>query len=299
MENMEPRRGGPLTFSVVTPSLNQGEFIEDAIKSVLSQEGDFYIDYIIMDGGSTDGSVEIIKKYENLLKEGKWPVRCRGIEYSWISEKDRGQADAIEKGFSRAKGDIGVWLNSDDIFYSASVFATVAKYFIEDDIDLLIGDGITVDRQGRQLGVYHTDRINLKELIFLDYHILQNSAFLKMQYYRDNPFNKNFNYSFDVDFFIRLIASGIRYKKVPDKLSCFRIYPETKSVSGQWKRVKEVMAIERQYTDNKMLLFVSWIYKYLSIVFHIRYGDSILVRKAFFSIRNLFYWLILGTWGRK
>ena len=82
---------------------NHGRFIEDTIKSVLNQEGDFYIDYIIMDGGSTDNSVEIIKKNEQLLKEGKWPIKCRGIEYRWASEKDRGQSDAINKGFRVAR----------------------------------------------------------------------------------------------------------------------------------------------------------------------------------------------------
>src|SRR4030065_1321205 len=102
--------------SVVTPSYNQGRYIEETIKSVLSQEGDFRIEYLVMDGGSSDNSVEVIKKYDRLLKEGRWPVKSLGITYSWVSEKDKGQSDAINKGFRQATGDYIAWLNSDDTY---------------------------------------------------------------------------------------------------------------------------------------------------------------------------------------
>ena len=84
------------TFTVVTPSYNQGEFIEDTIRSILSQKGDFYIEYIIKDGLSTDDSVDIIRKYDTLLSEKKYNVQCKGVSYHWESKKDNGQADAIE-----------------------------------------------------------------------------------------------------------------------------------------------------------------------------------------------------------
>src|SRR5574340_1418719 len=106
---------GPV-ITVVTPSFNQGRFIDETIRSVISQEGDFYLEYLIMDGGSTDETVDIIKKYDRLIKEGKWPVKCRGIEYRWVSEKDNGQADAVNKGFKIARGEILGWLNSDDTY---------------------------------------------------------------------------------------------------------------------------------------------------------------------------------------
>ena len=290
---------GLITFSVVTPSFNQGEFIEETIKSVLSQKGKFCIEYIIMDGGSADNSVDIIKKYENLLKEGKWPVKCKGIEYKWLSERDEGQADAIEKGFAYAKGDIGVWLNSDDIFYSDNTLETVAMYFEKEDINLLIGNGIIIDKQGCKTGNHKTDRIDFKELVFLDYHILQPSAFLKIQFLKNNPFDKRLNYTFDADFFIRLILSGVKYKKVSDTFSCFRLYPETKTISSMYKRVKESMIIERKVTNSRLLLCASWIYKYFSVVIRVKYGKSYLVRFLYPYINKLFYRLIVGTWGRK
>ncbi|MBI5561764.1 MAG: glycosyltransferase [Deltaproteobacteria bacterium] len=286
-------------FSIVTPSYNQGRFIEDTIKSVLAQAGEFYIDYVIMDGGSTDASVDIIMKYERLLREGKWPVRCLGIEYRWVSEKDGGQADAIEKGFARARGEIGVWLNSDDVFYSDRVFEAVARYFCGGDADLVIGDGTLIDRDGCQTGVHHTDRIDLRELIFLDYHILQPSAFLKTDYYRTVQFDKRLNYCFDADFFIRLIGGGIRYKKVADRFSSFRLYSETKTLSGREKSVAECMIIARKHTDDRALLAACKAYKYLSLVIKIKYARSTLARYGCFLARAVFYRLIAGAWGRR
>ena len=93
-----------MRFSIVTPSYNQGKYIEETIKSVISQEGDFSIDYVIADGGSTDNSVEIIKKYSKLLNDGRYPIKCNDIKFRWWSKKDRGQSDAINQGFNSTDG---------------------------------------------------------------------------------------------------------------------------------------------------------------------------------------------------
>ena len=112
-------------ISIVTPSYNQGKFIADTIESVISQEGDFYIDYIIMDGASRDNSIEVIQSYSEKLNrcpvvftQGNAEFRkygnCKGVSYRWISEKDTGQSNAINKGYKIAVGSIFNWLNSDD-----------------------------------------------------------------------------------------------------------------------------------------------------------------------------------------
>ena len=103
-------------ITIVTPSLNQGQFLEQTILSVISQKGDFYIDYIIADGGSTDNSVEIIKKYDSLLREKKFKIQCKGIKYRWWSKKDKGQAHALNMAFKTGQGDVVTWINSDDYF---------------------------------------------------------------------------------------------------------------------------------------------------------------------------------------
>lgn len=109
-------------ISIVTPSFNQGRFLEQTINSVITQEGDFYIDYIVADGGSTDNSVAIIKKYDDLIKSKEFICQCRGIEFSWWSQKDNGQPEALNNAFGRAKGDILAWINSDDYYNDAEVF---------------------------------------------------------------------------------------------------------------------------------------------------------------------------------
>lgn len=289
----------PITFSIITPSYNQGKFLEDAIKSVLIQKGNFYIDYIIMDGGSTDNSVEIIKKYEGLLLDRKLAINCKGIKYRWRSEKDEGQADAIEKGFALTSGDIGAWLNSDDVYYNDEVFANVSRYFISEDIDLLIGNGTLTDKEGNFIGDYRTEKIDIKELIFLDYHILQPSAFLRLEYFKKNNFDKYLNYTFDVEFFIRLLKKGIKYKKIKEYLSCFRIYPEIKTMSGLEKRYRESLLIANKFSNDKTFLFISRIFKYFSEVIEIKYQRYFLVRLLTQLIRNIAYRLVIGTWGRK
>ncbi|MBC8427243.1 MAG: glycosyltransferase, partial [Deltaproteobacteria bacterium] len=103
-----------MKISIVTPSLNQGEFIERTILSVLSQTGAFDLEYIVVDGGSTDDSLEIIKKHEDKLR--------------WVSEEDRGQSDAINKGFNMASGGILAWLNSDDT-YEPDALSEVAEQY--------------------------------------------------------------------------------------------------------------------------------------------------------------------------
>lgn len=289
----------PITFSIITPSYNQGKFLEDAIKSVLIQKGNFYIDYIIMDGGSTDNSVEIIKKYEGLILNRKLAINCKGIKYRWRSEKDEGQADALEKGFALTSGDIGAWLNSDDVYYNDEVFANVSRYFISEDIDLLIGNGTLTDKEGNFIGDYRTEKIDIKELIFLDYHILQPSAFLRLEYFKKNNFDKYLNYTFDVEFFIRLLKKGIKYKKIKEYLSCFRIYPEIKTMSGLEKRYRESLLIANKFSNDKTFLFISRIFKYFSEVIEIKYQRYFLVRLVTQLIRNIAYRLVIGTWGRK
>ena len=105
-----------MKFSIVTPSYNSEKYIQETIESILSQKGDFEIEYIIADGGSTDKTISIIKSYEEKLSSGSYPIACKNVVFRWFSEKDRGMYDAVNKGLSRATGDIYAYLNSDDLY---------------------------------------------------------------------------------------------------------------------------------------------------------------------------------------
>ena len=100
-----------ITFTIVTPSYNQAQYIGETMESVLSQEGDFAIDYFVADGGSVDGSVELIRRYADRVASRDLPTRCAKVSMRWISEPDQGQTDAINKGLRRATGDIVSYIN--------------------------------------------------------------------------------------------------------------------------------------------------------------------------------------------
>ncbi len=137
-----------MKFSIITPVHNGEKYIAETIESILSQKGDFEIEYIIRDGGSTDQTVEIIRGYKDRLDSCQYPISCRGITMSWVSEKDGGMYDAIEKGFAGAQGNIFAYLNADDK-YLPGAFASVSKIF-EDfpEIEWVKGINKKSDEQG-------------------------------------------------------------------------------------------------------------------------------------------------------
>lgn len=117
-----------MKFSIITPVYNGEKYITETIKSVLSQEGDFEIEYIIMDGASTDKTIELVQTYAKQVQTGQYPIRAKKVAFLYFSEKDHGMYDAIEKGFSRATGDICAYINADDK-YLPGAFTTVKKIF--------------------------------------------------------------------------------------------------------------------------------------------------------------------------
>jgi len=117
-----------MKISVVTPCYNAEKYIEETIISVLGQQGDFEIEYIIMDGGSTDNTLSIVRNYKDLTESGSLPIRCNKVTFMYISEKDEGMYDALAKGFRLVTGDVVAYVNSDD-FYLPNAFSTVTEIF--------------------------------------------------------------------------------------------------------------------------------------------------------------------------
>ncbi len=185
-----------MKISIITPSLNQGKFIERTILSVLSQTGAFDLEYIIVDGGSTDDSLGIIKKYEDRLR--------------WISEKDRGQSDAINKGFEMASGDILAWLNSDDT-YTPGAFATVAEAYRQGPFKWCFGNCKNIDEQDREIRklitrykIFESKRYSCRRLLSKDF-ISQPAVFFTRNVYQEvGLLDLNCHYSMDYDYWLRM-----------------------------------------------------------------------------------------------
>lgn len=235
------------TITIVTPSFNQGQFIEQTINSVLLQEGDFFIDYIIADGGSTDNSVEIIKKYDELLKTKKYPIKCKGIKYRWWSRPDKGQSHAINQGFKIAEGDILAWINSDD-YYEPGTFEFVVKKFQENpDVDLIYGDGYIINESLNKKNISINGSASLEKLLKGKCYIFQPSTFFsKRVLNKIGLLDENLHYAMDYDLWIRIFKNG-KTLYVPKILSNFRIWKKSKSGSQQKKFLSDRKKIFKKH----------------------------------------------------
>jgi len=244
-----------ITISIVTPSFNQGIFLEETIKSVISQEGEFFIDYIIMDGGSTDDTVKIIKKYDELIKSDSWKPRCRGIEFRWVSEKDMGQTHAINKGFRIAKGQIVSWINSDDL-YCNNAFSVVMDHFTRHPgDDFIFGDGDVVNEHGGLQWEWLSRPYNftlLKSYHFLwnDFtnYIMQQATFWRMSVFEKIGFlDESYHYAMDIEYWLRIGRAGLKAVHIPSKLGKFRMIEGTKSLSSPTAFWPESLEMFRTY----------------------------------------------------
>jgi glycosyltransferase involved in cell wall biosynthesis len=218
-------------FSVVTPSYNQGGFLAETIESVLSQAGDFHIDYIVVDGGSSDASVAILQRYEDLLTLGKWPVACRGITFRWLSAPDEGQSDALLQGFRMARGEIFSWLNSDDCYLPGALQSTADSFREQPETALSYGGAHYCDPAGAVIGSYRTEAFHFERLAWFNF-ICQPSAFFRREAYEAvGGLNRTLRFAMDLDLWIRI---GRRFpcRYLPRVLSSYRLHEESKTLSA-------------------------------------------------------------------
>lgn len=248
------------SLSIVTPSYNQAEFLAETIESVLSQEGDFFVEYIVMDGGSDDGSVEIIRKVETLLNRNERSLRCRGIDFRWESRKDAGQADAVNRGFSVSRGAVLGFINSDDT-YAEGAFRKALEGLRSVDADVVYGGAYYMDRLGRATGLYPTEDVYDRPLASRCF-ICQPALFMKRGVYEAvGPFNEKAVNSFDYEYWLRCARAGFRFKRLPEILASWRIHDRMKSAMNRRDIYFEVFAMfrnmEREIPDEWLRSFVS------------------------------------------
>jgi glycosyltransferase involved in cell wall biosynthesis len=214
--------------SIVTPSLNQGRFLRRTIESVLGQ-GHPRIEYIVCDGGSTDGSREILASYGDRL----W----------WVSEPDAGQSAALNRGFSRARGEILSYLNSDDVLRPGAVAAVVEHFRGKPPCDLLYGDADYVDEEDRLIGAYPTTEYSFARLAEENI-ICQPAAFWRSGIAaRVGPFNEALRYAMDYEYWLRIARAGGRIEHLPRTLAASRLHAGAKTLAQRREVLREIFAM--------------------------------------------------------
>jgi glycosyltransferase involved in cell wall biosynthesis len=230
----------PPSISIVTPSFNQAAFLDDALLSVRHQDYKC-LEHIVVDGGSSDATTEILTGHS---ESREWK------HLHWASEPDRGQSDALNKGFTRARGEVIGWLNSDDR-YRPGCFAAVAKAFQDNSyVDIVYGDSTWMDVEGR---VFRLRReIEFSYFILLYHRVLYiptTATFFRRRIFDDGHLlDESFHYAMDLEFFVRLASRGYRFKHLPSVLGDFRFQPDSKSSRMSHKQLEEVNVVMQRYS---------------------------------------------------
>jgi GT2 family glycosyltransferase len=215
--------------TVVTPSFNQGAFLEETIRSVLNQDYP-HIEYVVVDGGSTDESVEVIRRYEDQLA---W----------WKSEPDSGQVDALQKGFAQATGSLVGWLNSDDVLLPGAVTAVVEAFERSPEALLIYGDNLLIDESSREIAPLPARPFDLVEMVrTVQNHVPQPGSFFRRSALELAPLNERGYYYFDFEF---VLALGMRgpVERISHVLAGYRLHEVSKSVSEPIRKAEDQLRV--------------------------------------------------------
>jgi len=250
-------------ISIVTPSYNQGKFLEETIKSVLGQEYP-ELEYIIIDGGSCDDSVDIIRSYGNLLSY-------------WVSERDSGQSDAINKGFERSSGSILCWLNSDDYLLPGALHEIAQRYSDNPECDVFVGLGQFISPDGNVIATEPLDKTP-DLLSLLNWHeggrIMQPSCFFtRRAWLACGPLDTSLNYAMDLDLWLKF-AENFKFNSIQRAMSCARLHSEAKTTANSNRALVDSCIVLLKHGGEeqarrcleKMAARLTWNEHYVSLV---------------------------------
>lgn len=229
--------------SIVTPSFNQGCFLEATLCSVLEQDYP-RLEYIVIDGGSTDGSVAIIEKYADRLA-------------GWVSEADEGQTDALNKGFARTHGDILAWLNSDDTYEPGAIRHAVESFREFPEAGLIYGDANFINEAGQVMGRFAAAQTDYRRLRRGYIHIPQQAAFFRAALWREvGPLDPSFYFAMDYDLWVRL-ARRAPVKYIPHVWANFRLHGAAKTVIADERCWPEMLRVHYREGGSRLAPIVA------------------------------------------
>ncbi len=271
-----------MKISVITPSFNQGKYIERTLLSVLSQEGDFDLEYIVMDGGSTDQTTKILKTIQNKLDKGDLATYCNSVSFSYISEKDKWQSDAINKGLKLATGDILTYLNSDDT-YEVWCLQQVATQLWKSDAKWSYGKCKIIDQNDREIRKWITVYKNFLSRkysyakLLSENFISQMTVFWKRDIMEEvGYFDENEHLCMDYEYWLRL-GKKDRPLYIDQHLANFRFYTDSKSGSSFSQQFKDELRNAKKYADGK--------YKFALFVHKFNYYKITIIYKVMAFLR--------------
>lgn len=241
------------TISVIIPSYNQGKFIERTLRSVFDQSV-AALECIVYDGGSQDETITILRRYEDRVR--------------WISELDRGQSHAVNKGIVTAKGEIIAWINSDDV-YCPGTFAKVQQFFAENhNVDVLYGDAFHIDMDDTPIEPYNTESWNFEQLKEVCY-LCQPAVFFRRRVIDQFGYlDESLQFCMDYEFWLRLAKGGAVFAYLPVVLAGSRLYAGNKTLSDRAAVHAEIINMLLEKFDKIPNV---WIYNYASISVNQRY----------------------------
>ncbi len=247
-------------ISIITPSFNQADFIEKTVQSVLCQNYP-NLEYIVIDGGSTDGTIEILKRYRDKL--------------TFISEKDNGQTHAINKGLKLATGEVVAYLNSDDYLENDSLIE-VGEYFMRNKKSLwCVGKGRTVDENGREVEravtkykSFFLEYLRNIDVLLIVQFICQPATFWKKSVIKDvGYFDESLHYNMDYDYWFKLWQKQ-KPGYINATLANYRIHRGSKSYISPENLFNEALMVAKRFTDSKTILFLHRYHNYIALLIY-------------------------------
>ncbi|NQU38857.1 MAG: glycosyltransferase [Lentisphaerae bacterium] len=231
-----------MKFSIITPSYNQGSYIERTIKSIHAQEGDFELEHLVMDGGSSDGTLAVLRRYEDRLR--------------WVSGQDEGQSDALNKGFTDTTGDVIAWLNSDDLYLPGTLQA-VAHAYQTQPFDWCFGNCSNMDEQDNEIRPSITRYKRRQALSYSYRHLLRRNFisqpatfFSRAAFERAGLIELNLHFAMDYDYWLRLGRQSDPVY-IDRTLASFRCYSQSKTGALYRKSAWEAYNIARRHARSE------------------------------------------------